>query len=51
MAHVGCYVCYGDGLGICGDVGCVPGVVGFITRDVVKCKVCLCSGCDGCFFV
>ena len=23
-------------------------IVGFISRDVVKCKVCLCSGCDGC---
>ena len=21
-------LCYGDGLGICGDIGCVPGVVG-----------------------
>ena len=52
MAHVYLYVCYSDGVGVCGNVYCVVAIiiiniVGF-SLGVLKYVVCLCKGCDGC---
>ena len=51
MTHVCFYVCCGDCVGLCGNVGCVSAVVKdsvFLSLGVLQYVVCLCKGCDGC---
>ena len=48
MAHVCFYVCCNDCMGVCGNVGCVSGVVkdSVFSLGMLKYVVCLCRGCD-----
>ena len=51
MAHVCFYVCYGDCVGVCGNVSCVAAIVknsGFLCLGVLKC-VCVGVVIDVCF--
>ena len=51
MAHVCCYVCCSDCVGVCGNDCYVAAVVedSVFSLGVLKYVVCLCRGCNGCY--
>ena len=52
--HMCVFMCCSDCVGVCGNDCCVAAVVkdsGVLSLGVLKYVVCLCKGCDGCFFI